>query len=239
MNRSLVLVNNTLFFRNFLLNSLVCMANGVYNKRLCFTIFIKSCNIIGLNHGSFDEFSKRLIQIEEEQSKNKQQLEINTYSDYLFFNMRTVQKIWLQYFPEHNNFIEAGLQDLKYNINKNGFSSWPTTDAIYIWPWLHIIAIDMDMNFGLVEKYAFLDFIPDIIKCGICKTHYKQHLNELKRNLQNTTCSNVLLALHTFINNNLNLSEIKFIFNKELIIQSYVKIYQKDYFKLKSIHELL
>lgn len=222
---------------NFILGSMVCMSNGLHDSRLCYTVFIKTCNFLGLKKKTFQEFSAILTKVEDEYKTTK----VYTYAEYLLMKMRKIQKILEFFFPLMRAYIEGGIKEVEIKIANDGnVASWPITDAYYIWPWLHVISIDMDLNYGLEEKKAFLKFIPDIIACNNCRSHYLRHLDELFKSLMKTTCANTLLALHTFINSHIIHDDrefIKFIYDKNLVNLFFHKKYQTEYLILKTNHE--
>lgn len=212
---------------NFITNSMVCMSNGLHNKQLCYTIFRKSCSILNLDAKQFAEFSQLLDTIE----IGIDIVKIETYADFFTNNLQKLATLWKSYFPHYATLIIDG----KKIIEKDQVASWPITDATFIWSWLHIISIDIDLHCGTEEKRAFLNFIPEIIACPICKNHYLQNLNGLNKSLERTTCANAILALHTHVNATINTEDYqtKFVFDKKLVNLFYSKKYKTDYLRLK------
>lgn len=202
----------------------------------------KSCSILSLNCCNLEQFTRDLNRIEEKY----QNVKIKTYAELLLLNLRKLKELWDFYYPFHSLYTEIDIVQKKIE-NDGNLAGWPMTDAVYIWPWLHIIAIDIDLNCGFLEKQAFLNFIPDIIACGNCKNHYMQHKTELVKTLQLTTCANALLALHTYINSNLpdenenitmdSMSKTGFIYKTNLVNLFYSLKYKKDYLILKTNYE--
>lgn len=231
------------FISNFITNSIICMANGIENEKLCFVIFSKSCSIIGLECSDFKKFSPIYNEVQDNFNKNyyNEMQNIYTYADYLLLNMQKSRMIWEFYFAHHKKDIDFSFEIVKKKVRQdNNISSWPITSAFFIWPWLHIIAIDMDLNCGFQEKSSFLKFIADIIACSECKHHYIQHLNELLKSLTKTTCANTILALHTYINLNRNYqnnsnTNLQFRYQKELVQKNFLLKYQKEYLLLKTL----
>lgn len=189
---------------NFLTCTLVCMANALYDVDYCYKIIIRSSRIMGLKMNTVlpapIEFQKIFHKYKEKYTNGQK---VATYAEYLVRNMRIAQDIWLDTFPLQNSraLTDRCIDSLKRRIENDGnIAGWPMTDAVYIWPWLHIIAIHLDFNAGLDEKISFIDFVPNIIACHNCKNHYRQHRDQLVKALQVTTCANALLALHTYVN---------------------------------------
>lgn len=247
----------------FLLDTLICLSNALHDKKLCNTIFKKSCNLLSVtfiqNDGIGDtnkyDFYKLTEQLEKQ---NKSKTIIENSHEYMLSKVQRVKNVWKMFFPQHSELLENGIHRLNAKISKDGFASWPITDAVYIWPWIHIIAIDIDLNFGIVEKKAFLKFIPGIIGCPICRNHYIMYLGNMIDSLEVTSCAKVLLALHTQINKTRYYAEsdsnnndddynkyiielerkIKlgnFVYDKSLVNSLFFAKYTKDYIKIKSI----
>ncbi|WBR61477.1 Erv1 / Alr family [Drosophila suzukii associated hytrosavirus 1] len=200
---------------------------------------------MGLQRYDFDNFNRNLQRVEEKVDKTEK---ISTYAEYFLFNLRKMQTLWTIYFPFHADYLKNGIIEVKKKIaDDNNLASWPITDAVYIWPWLHTIAIDIDLNGGYEEKRAFIYFIPEIIACSICKRHYAQHKNELIRALQKTTCANTLLALHTYINtpeggdedndDKSTMTKTAFVYDNKLVNLFFSVKYKKDYLTLKTSYE--
>lgn len=221
----------------FITSSLVCMSNGIHDIKLCYTIFKKTCDILGLKiKDNLEMFSIKFLS----SMNQKNDLKLNTNADYYLNDLIRLQKVWESYFPSLHIYFVEGLKLVEKKINlDNGLVSWPITDSYFIWLWLHVIAIDMDLNFGLEEKSAFLIFITDIINCSKCKQHYLGHRDEMIKSLMKTTCANTLLALHTFINENkFKKNQPKFYFDEKLILSFYYRKYQNNYLILKTSYEL-
>ena len=248
MATSLIKIEKTLtsLLENFIVDTLVCMSNGINDKMLCFTIFRKACDLLNLNGRDFKQFSSVFDRLEINYLEKNLSTPIDTYGKYILTNVHRLKELWEFFFPFHKTVIERGIKILEIKIEKDGnFASWPNTDAVFIWPWLHIISIDIDLNCGLEEKKSFLKFIPEIIACGICKNHYSSHLSGLLNSLKITTCANTLLALHTHINKRLvfdETEEIKtpeFVYDKALVSLLYANRYKRIYLKFKIDSEQL
>lgn len=178
----------------------MCMANVLHNRQLCFILFRKSLKILGLQFkNDAIEFTRILERIDNKDDQSVQQ--ISVYAEYLLRNMQKIHDLWIMYYPAHKNMTLQAIQTVEQKIQNDGnVAGWPITDAYYIWSWIHIIAIDLDLNGGYAEKHAFFRIISELIGCGQCRHHYLQHYDELIKSLQITTCANTLLALHTFVN---------------------------------------
>lgn len=175
------------------------MANVLHNRQLCFILFRKSLKILGLQFkNDAIEFTQILERIDKEDQSIQQ---ISVYAEYLLRNMQKIHDLWMMYYPGHKNITLQAIQTVEQKIQNDGnVAGWPITDAFYIWSWIHIVAIDLDLNGGYAEKHAFFRIISELIGCAQCRHHYLQHYDELIKSLQITTCANTLLALHTFVN---------------------------------------
>lgn len=212
---------------------MICMANGLYNRSIGFTVLKKSCNLLNLSCVNLNRFTKDL-QVIEEQYKN---VYISNYADFLLLNVKKIKNILDNYYPHLSDYTEETINNLRAKIEEDGnIAGWPMTDSFYIWYWIHIISIDIDINSGYIDKKAFLTFIADLIACSSCRQHYLKNLNNLIISLQETTCTNTLLALHTHININLNRQESNenvFVFKFSLVQSNFKRKYRNDYIELK------
>lgn len=230
---------------SFILDTLVCMSNGIYDKFVCYAIFRKSCGVLNLDGKTFKQFEQILDEVNTDNAERAPQ-KITTYAEYIVSNVKTLGQMWQKYFPYHRQVIENSVTRLEEKIHNDNIASWPITDAAYVWQWLHIVAIDIDLNCGMEEKQAFFKFIPEIIACGVCKKHYSQHLNGLINSLEKTTAANTLLALHSYINENItNINNshdddttIGFVYDKRMVNLFFANKYKKYYINLKTNYEL-
>lgn len=229
---------SSLLLESFILDTLVCMSNAIHDKQLCFTIFTKSCNIMNYKSKGYAHFEKTFNDVE----NASQPQHITSYADLLLSKIEKLQGVWLVYFPQHQAIINRGIMNLVIQMKTDGFASWPKTDAVHIWPWLHVIAIDVDLNSGMEEKQSFLNFIPEIILCGSCRQHYEQRLGALLKALDTTTCANALLALHSYIsreNSDVNkktnnTQQQGFVYDKGLVDLFFADKYKRAYITIKT-----
>lgn len=221
---------------NFIVASMVSMSNGIYNHVICYSIFRISLRILGQSTkiSTEETFSTDLNNVTSRHSGTK----VMDYTDYLLLNMKQIKDLWDSYVPEHEKYTSLGIDIVKKKIQSDqNMSSWPITDAFFIWQWLHVIAIDMDINAGYIEKRAFLNFIPNIITCSSCRLHYLQNKKGLLKALQDTSCSNAMLALHTHINASItnysnNDNPTNFVYKKTLANKLFWQKYINDYLLL-------
>lgn len=210
--------------QEFITCSVVCMANTLHSSDQCYRVMVRSCRILGYRV-DYKQFSENF----DNQIKN---VTITTYADYLLHTLEKVREIWTKLLPQHDTLIKNGIATIAEKMKKDNAGSWPITDAVYIWPWLHIIAIHLDLNAGHAERVSFLRFIPNMIACLNCRQHYYQHLDAVIESLQTTTCANALLALHTFVNAHLTENETQYKYDINLVKVYFYEKYRKDYFKL-------
>lgn len=209
---------------------MVCMSNGVHEMALCFSIFRKTCDVIGLEIGNVDKFSEIFTSVEQAFLQNEKPA--TNYGQLLLQNMRKVKIIWESYFPLYETLLHVGCKTIKAKMERDKISSWPITDAEYIWYWLHIVTIDIDLNCGYTEKIAFIRFVSRLLGCSNCKSHYLKNQRGLEAALSKTTCTNAFLALHTHINANI-IDPVNFVFTKDLVNSFYGDKFKQDFLKLK------
>lgn len=216
----------------FTFNSLICICNTYDNKMACYVVLSKTFQILNRNIPTKDAFNRYYDSIHSTYLNDVKSCKI--YNQLLFVRFKYAKMLWKK-FGELIS-VASEYESLLNKIKEDGFASWPVTDAVYIWPWLHIIAIDMDVNCGYTEKISFLNFIKALIGCSECKRHYKEHLNALVSGLNVSTCSRVLLAVHTFINtdNNRINSSLKFEYKDSLVDKFYLAKYMSQYIFLHS-----
>lgn len=220
---------------NFLTCTMVCMANAIYNIDYCYAIFLRSSRILQLTSNKV-KFQSTYNATRLKYANTK----ITNYADYLLNNMQQAQDIWKDQYPQYDKFTRnVYIENVKEKIKDDGnIAGWPITDATYIWQWLHIIAVHLDCNAGFNEKIAFINFIPNIVTCTICKMHYVSHKDELLNSLKITSCANVLLALHTFINETQKLDEDKKFNYSNILVKIYFHSkYKRDYLRLLTAND--
>lgn len=76
---------------------------------------------------------------------------------------------------------------------------WQNVDAPFIWEWVHIVTIHLDLNAGMAEKTNFVVFLQNSVGCSICHSHYGQHMPRLIAALVKLSLTDVYLILHTTI----------------------------------------
>lgn len=104
-------------------------------------------------------------------------------------------------------------------------AGWQTIEAPWVWIWIHITTILLDLNCGLDEKIHYINFIANVIGCTTCLSHYMRNKNVLIKNLSQYSLSDLFLQLHSHITNNKN--EILVLNTKNLINLKYKYKYQK------------
>lgn len=100
---------------------------------------------------------------------------------------------------EHLNDI-TNIEWPKYDLALNDpEQAWNTVDSVFIWEWIHIMTIHLDLRAGIHEKIAFIKFVKIIIGCGICQSHYNSQINSLIEGLTSNSLTDTYLILHTSI----------------------------------------
>lgn len=222
--------------QNFLASTLVCMFNSKTNDS-SFSVFRQSCEILCLDAGDIGRFR----QVCERVDKTVSRLETNKWSEFMLWNIEKFKIVWLQYFPNYTVQIGRAIDEIREKIQaQNNETYWQTLDSSYIWNWLHIVSIDIDLNAGMIAKIGFLTFIKDLISCGLCLGHYRQHLAEIIRSLETTTCYNTLLALHTYINahrddaSSTSNNNKQYMYNSDFVNLFFYRKYKREYLMLKT-----
>lgn len=224
--------------QSFLASALVCMFNSSLNTKnndACFSVFRQTCELIGLDARDKSHFDKVYLEIE----KSVDKIETSEWSEFMLWNVQKLKLLWDKYFPAYSVYIEEGIDEIREKIKMlDNDVYWQTLDSIYIWNWLHVVSIDIDLNCGMTSKIGFLRFIRDLISCGICAGHYEKHIDEVVKSLSTTTCYNTLLALHTFINTNKYQNhEQNYIYSNKLVNLFFYSKYKKDYLLIKTSFE--
>lgn len=77
---------------------------------------------------------------------------------------------------------------------------WNGIDSLYIWIWIHILALHTSIHHSQDYQIKFLKSITPLIKCTVCQGHFQQRLPALIQMVQNSySVYIVLLKLHQFI----------------------------------------
>lgn len=214
----------------------MCMFNSK-NIDVCYSVFRQSCEILNFPQLDKVKFKNTCSRIENSSEKIK----TTKWSEFMYWNMNNLRLVWLEYFPQHQPYLDKGMEDIAEKIKlADNETYWSTLDSSYIWQWLHIVSIDIDLNSGLYAKIGFLKFIQNLISCGNCLKHYNYNLNNLIKSLNTTTCFNTLLALHTFINEHIvneddNSNIASYDYSKNLVVLFFYSKYKNEYLKLKTI----
>lgn len=110
--------------------------------------------------------------------------------------------------------------------------AWQLLEAPWIWEWIHIMSIHLDMNCGINGKVYFMDLVQDLIGCVICKSHYVDNKQIMLSGLMKNTLTDIFLKLHT--HTKINMGENKFSLNDNSILleNKYKQNYYNEYFKL-------
>lgn len=86
--------------------------------------------------------------------------------------------------------------DAAYTQRNGG---WQNVDAPFIWEWIHIVSVHLDLNAGIVEKTNFILFIKNTVGCVFCRGHYIGHIPKLIVALSKLSLTDIYLILHTTI----------------------------------------
>lgn len=111
-------------------------------------------------------------------------------------------------------------------------ASWPEDMAPYVWDWIHTVTVHVDLNGGPTEKENFLYLVEHVILCSTCRQHFIQNLPNITAALQQTSLTNVFLALHTHITMNKD-GGADFIYKNSDALDKYKKLYFQKYATIK------
>lgn len=108
--------------------------------------------------------------------------------------------------------------------------SWPLHMAPYVWDWIHVVAIHIDLNGGPVEKRNFLHLVERVILCAMCKEHFIHNTPRILQALEKTSLSNTFLALHTSISVD---QHAPFEYQVQDVSKKYQQLYQFQYAQIR------
>lgn len=114
-------------------------------------------------------------------------------------------------------------------------NSWTTLLAPFIWTWIHVVCIHLDLNESVEIKLRFINCIQSLILCRDCLRHYISSMsNIIDAVSKNTSLSNVFLSLHTHIANTRGVE--KFHYDYALVDEKYKKMYYEMWSKILLSH---
>lgn len=96
---------------------------------------------------------------------------------------------------QHHLHNKLKLTDYPYMTLVNG--NWQNVEAPWIWNWIHMVTIHIDLHYGNDEKNFFIGLVKDLVGCSICKDHYITNYATLVRGLSNYSLTDIFLMLHT------------------------------------------
>lgn len=123
----------------------------------------------------------------------------------------------IKHLPNGSNridYVELGIGLVCSFLNKNTDIVWPkfnlvstedeerawnNVEAPFIWEWIHVVTIHIDINAGVYEKISFINFIQNVITCGLCKYHYQSNIQLMVQGLQKQSLTDTYLILHSCI----------------------------------------
>lgn len=129
-----------------------------------------------------------------------------------------------------HHYLHTTLQLVDYPHMTLVNGSWQNVDAPWIWGWIHMVTIHIDLHYGNDEKNFFIGLVKDLVGCSICKDHYITNYATLVRGLSNYSLTDLFLMLHT--HTKINYGTDKFELSPKLINSMYRKKIFKDYNKL-------
>lgn len=110
-------------------------------------------------------------------------------------------------------------------------ASWPEDMAPYVWEWIHVVTVHIDLNGGDIEKKNFVYLVEHVILCGICRQHFIENMRGIEDSIKKTSLTNTFLALHTHITaTKQHTADQHFTYD----IGAVSEIYKKKYFNLYS-----
>lgn len=95
--------------------------------------------------------------------------------------------------------VNVSLVEIKTRGNKKELAGWQTIEAPWVWIWIHVTTILLDLNSGSNEKIHYINFISHLIGCTTCLSHYTRNKVILLANLPHYSLTDLFLQLHTHI----------------------------------------
>lgn len=179
----------------FLQGTLTVLLNLLYQRRVidindyCNSVLKMTGELYGFTIKKISNFDKVVADI------TKKTIEIKG-QDLRYVDIFNVS---INVIREHLNDI-TDIEWPKYDLAlKDPEQAWNTVDSIFIWEWIHIVTIHLDLRAGIHEKIAFIKFVKTIIGCGICQSHYNAQINSLIEGLTRNSLTDSFLILHSSI----------------------------------------
>lgn len=225
----------------FVFCSLICICNVLLRQSNgIYIVLTQSFSILNRHEPNTSE--RQISKFLSQNRTRLQQLLKSGTRDRTLGLIDLMTELWLDICPQDAPAINSGKQHLFRRAQEIGIISWPAIDAFYIWNWIHLVALHIDLNRPhMSEKKNFARFVCNLINCGECAEHYRSNLETVLQNCQLVGCANTFYALHTFLNKiyipSLNPFQKplhgQFIFKRELIDNTYAKEYLMKYAVLK------
>lgn len=97
--------------------------------------------------------------------------------------------------------VQRFLKD-KYNLTEYPHMSlveggWQVVDAPWVWTWIHVVTVYIDLNNGIDEKTFFIGLVENLIGCSLCKNHYVRNKTTIFTGLTHFSLTDLFLMLHT------------------------------------------
>ena len=89
---------------------------------------------------------------------------------------------------------------------------WQLVDAPWIWQWIHVSTIHVDLTYGVKEKSYFIVLVESMVGCSLCKSNYTRKKQILINGLEKYSLTDLFLQLHTQTK-----SGVPFVLNRNLI----------------------
>lgn len=131
--------------------------------------------------------------------------------------------------------VDIALVEIKTKkTNEYKVPGWQTIEAPWVWTWIHVTTILLDLNSGSNEKVHYINFIAHLIGCTMCLSHYVHNKVVLLANLSEYSLTDLFLQLHSHISQekkrNPSKNDSLLMLNKSLINIKYKHKFQKMIF---------
>lgn len=128
------------------------------------------------------------------------------------------------------NFLKDKYRLMDYQPMTLLEGGWQVIDGPWIWHWIHIVSLHIDINGGVDEKVFFINMVEDLIACNICKHHYIKNKPILISGLGHFSLTDLFLMLHT--HTKIDYGETVLTLNIKDINTVYKKQFQQNYINL-------
>lgn len=223
----------------YLFSALVCISTLIRNSR-----YSKECAIVILLTRSLfddDDDENRLQELTKLFDKIAQQIKIDYKNEQkvtVFGGAEDITNYINKYmYPYVSKALGKEFKIFELVTSNKQDSGWQDIEAPWVWYWIHLTTINMDLNCGIDEKVYFIRFLSKIIGCIICRNHYENNKNVLIKGLTQYSLTDLFFQLHTHTKSNsidvYGSSSSTFILSKKLVQYQYKREFERKFIQLK------